>query len=882
MNTTKLTAQALSPCTLHIVSQTHWDREWYLPHQTTIGRLLHVMTEVVAQLESGQLETFLFDGQTAAFEDLMQHAEEDLKTRVSSLCAAKRIILGPWYVMADEFLCAGESLLRNLEFGLADAKAAGNCQQLGYLPDNFGHVSQMPQILRNFNIHSAVLWRGADAQKSEFDWQGLDGSVVDTVFLTQGYYQHPFNVPDWRGALGNYLALIAPRTAARNLLLTQGGDHLQPVAGLADKLAAFNAEQTEFIAVQSTLENFTQTVMQETIDARQIIVGELRHNTQAFVLPDVLSTRRYLKYLNQTAEDALLGRIEPLYAMLQLATPPPAKYLEATWRLLVQQHAHDSICGCSVDSVHAEMQTRYVQIMQRIDALQTRASAAAGLVNLTQHSATHRIDCAAVFADDATITLFNPSPKAFSGITVQRLFLKGAPLNHLNITNFSGHKIAASVLNVEVGQQFHSPLDDFPERIDGAFYTVAMAINLAGTAALGLRIVAVVGEVLEAKKLPAKIENQHYAVWLEADSTLTILDKRSNTEIKRALSFVSTSDAGDSYNYSPPAMPTLVQQSRFTQSYLQITPQVQELGLTVEMLIPEGLAAGRVSASTAEVVCGGTLRIRLCADGSGLQCHLNWVNRARDQRTRLQISLPDATPLAHTYSDGAFSWDTRPLRTAQIPATISRQEMAVAVEPSYSTIVAGQLYFCHRAMQEYEMQQSPQGGEQGTTFMVTMIRSIGWMSRRDLITRGVGAGPDMETPEAQCLGENTFDFEIGLVPLEAHAATFALNRAQYLRRPVVRLRGYADSWQPALQISNEALQVSSLRRVGDFIELRVWNPLASIERFSIDNAASWQWMAVYADRRPVAAVEVALNTFVLAPFAMLTLRAKVLAKKALA
>ena len=864
-----MNSKTMNTKTLHVVTQTHWDREWYLPHQTSIARLLHVMTEVVEQLESGQLQTFLFDGQTAAFEDLLLHAEDALITRVRSLCAAKRIVLGPWYVMADEFLCAGESLLRNLECGMADARAAGNCQMVGYMPDNFGHVSQMPQILRNVDIHSAVLWRGADAVASEFDWQGADGSVVGTVFLTQGYYQHPFNVPDWRAALDRYLALIAPRTTAANLLLTQGGDHLQPGANLGNKIAEFNQAQQEYVAQPSTLENFTETVLQETRGRRETISGELRHNQQAFVLPDVLSTRRYLKHLNQTAEDALLGRIEPLYAMLNLNAAQPIKYLKATWRLLLQQHAHDSICGCSVDSVHAEMINRYQQLSQRIEALQNHACAAAGLVYLTQHGAALGGNTAAVFADDAVITLFNPSPKKMVGVSVHRVFLKGELAKQVRVETIDGAEIATSLLSVEIGSEFHSPLDDFPDRVEGAFYEVAIPCQLGGTATLGLRITKITEAVLQPTLATAIIENASYKVYLDADSTLTVLDKISGALLTQALAIESTSDAGDSYNFSPPPQTNTVRQARFSWQSSVITDQIQEICLGIEMSLPEGLAPDRATVSQAQVKCSGTLRIRLMRDKSGLQCKLIWTNLACDQRTRLCILLPEDALFKDTFSDSAFAWDTRPVRYARIPDAISRQEMPIAVEPTHSAIVAGTVYFCHRAIQEYEIQKS----SRGMVLAVTMVRSVGWMSRRDLITRGVGAGPDIATPEAQCLGTEVFEFEVGTVPKDAVAATFALNRAQYLRRPLAQLRGYADCWQEALQIDNVALQISSLRRVGEHIELRLWNPLPTREQVALTCAAGLNFAPVYADRRPFLEAAISSNTFVLCPFGMLTLRA---------
>ncbi|MFN8987687.1 MAG: hypothetical protein ACK5VR_15420, partial [Burkholderiales bacterium] len=281
-----------------VVVQTHWDREWYFPHQIFVARLIHVISRVVTQLESGTLQQFLFDGQTAAYEDLLANAEPALVSRVQALVKAKRIVLGPWYVMADEFLVCGESLLRNLELGIADAVTAGNCQYVGYLPDTFGHIGQIPQLLTNFGIHSAVMWRGVDSPVAEFDWQSPDGTRVGALFLTQGYYQHPLNVADWQGALSRYLDSVAARSLATELLLTQGGDHLLSVDATGDRLATFNATDKQYRLTEKSLADHVETVMAQTTGRRQPIRGALRNNKQAFVLPDVLSTRRYLKRLN--------------------------------------------------------------------------------------------------------------------------------------------------------------------------------------------------------------------------------------------------------------------------------------------------------------------------------------------------------------------------------------------------------------------------------------------------------------------------------------------------------------------------------------------------------------------------------------------------------
>ncbi|MGL5002690.1 MAG: glycoside hydrolase family 38, partial [Casimicrobium sp.] len=472
---------------LHVVMQTHWDREWYLPQQTTVARLIEVMERVAAMLERGELQSFLFDGQTAALEDLLDYCEDTLAERVRKLLRAGKLVIGPWYVMADEFLVCGESLLRNLEIGQRDVARFGSGQRVGYLPDTFGHIGQMPHILREFGIDSAVVWRGADEAHSEFDWVAKNGDRVGALFLTQGYYQHPFNVDNWQAAIDAYVAQIKPRALSSELLLTQGGDHLLPHADFASRFSSYEGEVT---LVQSTLESAVQVTLAATDGKRADRVGELRSNREAFVLPDVLSTRRYLKQLHQRAEDRLLYEVEPLLAALHPAANFPHRYVENTWRLLLQQQAHDSICGCSVDEVHAEMQTRFVQLDQRLDALVARACSAAGVRSLVQHaSAAHAVRALNVFADDATFTIFNPLPQTFEAWFVTEIFLRGERIDGLQLRAEGADRAGLlddELLRVEVAEEFHSPLDDFPERFTGHRYTFALRLKMSGLSAIGL------------------------------------------------------------------------------------------------------------------------------------------------------------------------------------------------------------------------------------------------------------------------------------------------------------------------------------------------------------------------------------------------------------
>lgn len=818
----------------HVVVQTHWDREWYFTRERYLARLIRAASHFVTELDAGRLDSFLFDGQTIAAEDLLDAAEPALAARVRELTADGRIVVGPWYVSVDEFLVDGECLVRNLERGMASAKILGNCQRVGYVPDTFGHIAQLPQILRGFGIDNAVLWRGSDHPASEAQWRAPDGSSVFAVLLTEGYYQHPFNVADWQTAVTSYFRSSAPAATTGHLLLTQGGDHLVTAADVIGRVREYNSAQDEFRLKLTNLEQFIATVRAE-VGELSVITGELRQNRRAFVLPDVLSTRRYLKEANQRAEDRLIGLVEPLLAATKRADAPyPRRYLDRTWDLLLQQQPHDSICGCSVDDVHDEMMTRFTALNDRLDALVDMAERANGMTN----DRAGLTDQPTPFADDARCTLFNPSPKRFSGWTEAEVFMAGEASARLLATRVDGEQIDVSVIAVVPDRAFTSPLDDFPDHLSGHRYHVAFRTDLSG-----LEMAAI-----ELTKLPASepgpssdsIGNIHYEVRIDnSDNAVVVTDRASGRSFTGLLAIESTLDAGDSYNYSPP-------RDCKTSTTRIVGWQASGIGTECETLIidlvleqPEGLDIDRLGPSERLVRSEGQLVLRLLAGEQLLRAALIWNNRACDHRLRLLLKLPEA--VSATSSDGGFAWTTRPVVLAEVPDAPSRSEARVSVNPSHSAIAAGPFGVIHRGLQEFEIDRSGEGDRLG----ITLLRSVGWLSRRDLITRGVGAGPDMATPGAQCLGEHRYDFAL---TLDAERDAL-LSRAASWRRPPTLLRGHASASPHGLTLSESRLQVSSLRCLGDVIELRLWNPTSDAVPVDVPG---WETDAVDLARRPLA------------------------------
>jgi mannosylglycerate hydrolase len=242
-----------TPRPVGIVPHTHWDREWYAPFQTYRLRLVHVVDDLLDLLERDPTYSrFLLDGQTALIDDYLE-VRPDAAPRIAALVAAGRLQVGPWMVLMDEFMVSGETIVRDLQRGLARAGDLGGAMPVAYLPDMFGHVAQLPQILRLAGLDHAVVWRGVPSAvtRTAFWWEAPDGSRVRAEYL-YGSYSNGRELPADPEALvartRNYeleLGPVAFDTGA--LLLMNGSDHLPPQPELGRTVAAANLDQRDYV-----------------------------------------------------------------------------------------------------------------------------------------------------------------------------------------------------------------------------------------------------------------------------------------------------------------------------------------------------------------------------------------------------------------------------------------------------------------------------------------------------------------------------------------------------------------------------------------------------------------------------------------------------------
>ena len=450
--------------TLHVVSHTHWDREWYKTFQQFRLQLVHLVDNLLIILDNDpDYLHFMLDGQTIVLEDYLQVRTANLP-RLQQHIQEKRILIGPWYVLPDEFLVSPEAIVRNLLIGKDICQFFGQRMMVGYIPDPFGHLSQLPQILNGFHMDTACLWRGVpDGSPTLLTWQSPDGSSVLLAHLYDGYgnlAEWPASDPDQSTYLLNAEAdKLQPYNPSSHYLMMRGSDHLEPRPELPEHLRYFNQHnQSDRQAIHSTLPGYLAAVSNEISERNiplQSLQGELRDPHKAHILPGVLSARMWIKQRNHYSQNLLERWVEPFTTWAELQTrcenaftPPtqhqktsriadPGSVVQHAWKLLISNHPHDSICGCSIDATHNDMISRFDQVDQMGEELASQSLDALSFEINTSPNGEH--------GEYAALTIFNASPYRHSAIVNTSIDMPHN-LKSLRVIDSDGKEVAVDCL----------------------------------------------------------------------------------------------------------------------------------------------------------------------------------------------------------------------------------------------------------------------------------------------------------------------------------------------------------------------------------------------------------------------------------------------------
>ena len=861
-----------------LVSHTHWDREWYLTFPRFRVQLVETVDAVLELLETDpEFRHFCLDGQTLALEDYLA-ARPDQAERIRRLVATGALALGPWYVLPDEFLVSGESTVRNLQLGHATAAPFGGVQKVGYLPDTFGHLGQMPQILRQAGIDSFIYWRGHGDELErlglEWWWEAPDGSRVLAVNQEDGYvnaaalghaelwHAHTRRALDPELAVRKVAALferLAARSRARTWLLSNGCDHHPPQREFGRMLAALQDAYPDTLFSHGSFSEYLQALRRDIAD-RELPRwrGELLGGKTAPILSGVWSARMQLKQANARCQDLLAHQLEPLlaYAHFVHGRDHFTGLVDTAWRELLKNHPHDSICGCSIDQVHRDMQTRFRYVEETATHLISRT-----LEKLTPAFAPHEKD-----DRDTLIAVANPHPWRRTEVVERLVVLQPLGYDHdrLRLLGPDGRPVPCVIRRRRFLQRFwgidyrgelyaddqrrrlQGYLDSFAERItrteadrdselvDCFLELQFLARDLPPCGHAVFRLTDQAGEAPPAPLAVGELvradgpvlENGRLRVTLHGDGTIDLVDKRSGLEFTGLGRLEDTEDAGDEYDWSPCASSRTLTAEGIagTVELIEDTGLAATLRASFELELPARLTADRSARSRETVACPVQLSLRLTAGADLAAVTLRFLNRAEDHR--LRAAFPTGLRTDTLVSDGQFHLVPRPVDPPRgadwvqpHPGTYPQQDFTAVTDTAgrgLAVIAAG--------LPEIAPRREPDAGT--TTLLLTLLRSVGWLSRDDFPTRRhTNAGPTIPTPEAQCTGEQVFRY--ALAPLTAGLGDLRRRARTYLD-PVATRQGVAAGAAPGgtlLELRNPAVAVSALRRHPDrdTLIVRLWN-----------------------------------------------------------
>ena len=730
-----------------IISHTHWDREWYLPLENFRMRLVDLIDHLLDILAEDPEYRFHLDAQTIVLEDYLE-IRPSRRAILEKHIREGRILVGPWYVQNDFHLTSGEATVRNLLIGTRIANDFGKCMQVGYAADQFGLCSQLPQILRRFGLDTCIFGRGFARGESQFYWQSEDGSKVLCEHMFAWYNNAQRFSEDPKEALA--LARMrgqdcAARGKTHNYLMMNGVDHLEAQENLTPIIHGVQPLLEEDEAFfQDTLPEYVQRMKDEIKEKGLELTtyeGEFRDLGACNVLTGTLAARVYLKEWNAYCQAALEKALEPLYTEVEMLglLPFPHEYATYLWKTLIQNHPHDSICGCSVDAVHAHMVDRFIRVKENVTDLMGRADKL-----LLSH-----IDRTGLDNSQYLILNVNSTPRRYLGPVEAVVDIPtDEDTGCFTLQDARGKKVPFTVLGVEpnVSVRILSPIN-LPGGKQANRYTIRYIPRLEGMSHKVLVLTPCQGKLEPTPDRPRsayQMENEFLKVRIHRNGTVNLTNKKTGVTYENLLLMEDNADRGTAYNYyendgseiitsgGARARVTRVhdtdmcQQRRIAYT-MKIDREIGSGNLPVEILLTlnRGCETLGVAITVTNTVTRHRLRVHL---PTGIAAEENYAGQPYDVITRAKVSR---------YNDDKTHPNTD---FVGIDAPDGKSGFAVF----------------QRGLYEYEHMT----GEEDGTLAITLLRAV------HRITGSFEEEKTMDqgwiTPGGECLGVQ--HFELALYP----------------------------------------------------------------------------------------------------------------------
>ncbi|QAY68117.1 alpha-mannosidase [Paenibacillus protaetiae] len=857
--------------TAHIIAHSHWDREWYVPFEKHRLKLIQLMEDLIEQFDRNpEFTSFHLDGQYIVLEDyleVMPHRAE----RVYELVKQGKLIVGPWYILQDEFLISSEANARNLLIGINASNQIGGYAKVGYFPDSFGNIGQAPQIISQAGIDVAVYGRGVKpvgfnnqiqegnahtSKYSEMYWTSPDGSRVLAILFANWYnngVEIPVDPEEAKVYWKHKLAAAEQFASSPDLLFMNGCDHQPLQKDLTEALKTAKALMPDIDFKHSSFPEYIEALKRNKPDQLDEVKGELRSQwTDGWItLVNTASARVYIKQANVATQTLLEKVAEPLATMAYLAGASyPRHELLYAWKTLLQNHPHDSICGCSVDEVHREMMTRFAKSQQMAE----------GLAEQSAEFLASQIDTSGFKAEsDRPFVVMNTSGHSRSGVVktvvdVERLYFEAGKEpsewyeqfasyepGELMVVDAEGNAVEAIIRPLGIGFGYDLPDDRF--RRPYWAYQVEVELYVQDVPGIGYRSFALTrkqgaGSASDAALLsPADrvLENGLVKVLIADDGSFGLQDKVNGYHYEGLGIYEDTGDIGNEYMYKQPdgetplttkglqADITLVENSplravyRIEHRWMLPIGANEVLDEEIRSMAPFRYRKAQRVQQTAEVKLVTELTLEKGSRSVSIASTIN--NTVEDHRVRMLF--PTGLQTDHVTVDSIYELADRPIKPEaewKNPSNAQHQNAFVSISDGKAGVTVANI-----GLNEYEALQTD------GTIAVTLLRGV-----RELGDWGV-----FPTPEAQCKGEHTLRMKL-IVHDGSAAESGAYAEAYQFPVPwTVQQTGVHAGSLPAdhelLRWEGEKLAFSALKvgELSDDLFLRVFNVSGEPSRLDV-------------------------------------------------
>lgn len=818
---------------IHVVAHTHWDREWYFSDNEAFIQFSYHMDEVIYALENGELDYYYLDGQLSILDDYLK-VYPNQETKIKELVEGNKLFIGPWYTQMDEFVVAGESVVKNLQIGIDMSKRLGGHTALGYLPDSFGQGKDMPKIYNGFGIEDAVFWRGMpnEVTKSrEFYWTAEDGSKVLTINIRNGYYAGVALVEGEIYQKKAILDIVSEDSATTNITLPVGGDQRAVDRNLKAIIEEANKEFAEEYQIEESNYPHIFNLLKNEATDLPTVQGEFMSGSVSKIHRSIYSSRYDLKKINDTIENRLIFQLEPLMLMADdLGIPFKRELMDYTWKLILKNHAHDSIGGCNTDKTNEMIMARYKEANQ--------------LSYSTVDYLVRKIAESIEGIQENDLVLFNTLPYRRTEPYTLEVSTKKTTIK---LFDEQRHEIPFQLISTEkvyAGEVRRSE-SDYDE---AKYYYIHKISFINELPALSYQIVSVEEQdesATQEKPVALEetmIENAAYKITF-SNGQFSILAKEQGITYKNCLHVEESGDEGDTYDYSPAYFDSIHHLFFETAEVaIQSGKFLSTMSVTGSWFVPKDLAARKAQKVDTEIEY--TLTLSLKNDSKRVDMKLSLNNQALDHRMRLVVKTPVKSQVS--YADTLFGIVER---NNHDPHIHDWRELGWKEEP---TEIYPMIHYANthdletswtvmsKGIKEYQVIDSD--------MYITLFRGVGFLGRPELLRRpGDASGNQFRyipTPDSQLLG--TLEMELSLIiatdynpaDIQREYQMYSVDTPYYQVQTLNRFTNPIQYFQSnkvdhlttlkkSIDLSELPLVFSAieLSRDGEWANIRLYNPL---------------------------------------------------------